>query len=204
MSEIVPGSVGPSASGPRLGPPVGRSDPGPGAAGRSTGSAVGFGGSDPITAGLLARYLVGRVVAARVSISLMLAAMILLAGAVALWLWGPHWVAVLVGLAALSVVAFRALVVAILRRVMGIGRLGPVEDTVRALVADTHGDLRRELRRIGLPATVIGMPLLMLRLLGRRRGATLARLRQFDVNRVVPRSRQDELHFLITSQLRRR
>jgi hypothetical protein len=94
--------------------------------------------------------------------------------------------------------------VAILRRIMGVGQLGPAEDKVRALVADTQGDLRRELRRIGLPATVFGMPLLMIRLIGRRRAATFARLKQFDVNRVVPRSRQDELHFVVTSQLRGR
>lgn len=193
MSEIVPGSVGPRASGER--PPT---------SGGGTEPDVGFGGSDPVTSGLLARYLVGRVVAARLSISLMFTALVLLAGAVALWVWGPHWVAVLVGLVALAVIAFRALVVAILRRIMGVGQLGPAEDKVRALVADTQGDMRRELRRIGLPATVFGMPLLLIRLIGRRRAATFTRLKQFDVNRVVPRSRQDELHFVVTSQLRRR
>jgi hypothetical protein len=191
MSEIVPGSVGPAGERP----PTSGGAPEP---------EVGFGGSDPLTAGLLARYLVGRVVAARVSVSLMITALILVAGAVALWLWGPHWLGILVGLAALVVIAFRALVVAILRRIMGVGQLGPAEDKVRELVADTQGDLRRELRRIGLPATVFGMPLLMIRLVGRRRAATFARLKQFDVNRVVPRSRQDELHFVVSSQLRRR
>lgn len=191
MSEIVPNSVGP----PGERPP----DSGGGAE-----PEVGFGGSNPLAAGLLARYLVGRVVAARVSISLLITAVVLLAGAVALWVWGPHWLAILIGLVALVVFAFRALVVAILRRIMGVGQLGPAEDKVRALVADTQGDLRRELRRIGLPATVLGMPLLMVRLVGRRRAATFARLKQFDVNRVVPRSRQDELHFVVTSQLRGR
>jgi hypothetical protein len=189
MSEIVPGSVGPGGERP---------------AGSGAEPEVGFGGTNPLAAGLLARYLVGRVVAARVSISLLITALILLAGAVALWVWGPHWLAILIGLIALAVFAFRALVVAILRRIMGVGQLGPAEDKVRALVADTQGDLRRELRRIGLPATVFGMPLLMIRLIGRRRAATFARLKQFDVNRVVPRSRQDELHFVVTSQLRGR
>lgn len=192
MSEIVPGSVGPAGPG----------DPtGPSGSGRDGGPEVGFGGSDPITAGLLARYLVGRVVAARVSVSLMVTALVILAGAVALWVWGPHWLAVLVGLVALAVVAFRALVMAILRRVMGVGRLGPVEEKVRALVGDTQGDLRRELRRIGLPATVFGMPFLLFRFLGRRRAETLTRLHEFDVNRVVPRSRQDELRFLVHNHL---
>ncbi len=198
MSEIVPGSVGPS------GDRSGASGERPATSGNGTSPEVGFGGSDPLTAGLLARYLVGRVVAARVSISLLLTALVLLAGAVALWVWGPHWVAILVGLVALAVLAFRAIVVAILRRIMGVGQLGPAEDKVRALVADTQGDMRRELRRIGLPATVFGMPLLLIRLLGRRRAATFARLKQFDINRVVPRSRQDEFNFVVASQLRRR
>ena len=189
MSEIVPGSVGPSGSGDQSGPS------------RDGGPEIGFGGSDPIAAGLLARYLVGRVIAARVSVSLMITALVILAGAVALWVWGPHWLAILVGLVALAVVAFRALVMAILRRVMGVGRLGPVEEKVRGLVGDTQGDLRRELRRIGLPATVFGMPFLILRFLGRRRAETLTRLHEFDVNRVVPRSRQDELQFLLHAHL---
>ena len=189
MSEIVPGSVG----------PAGPDDPT--GAGRDGGPEIGFGSSDPITAGLLARYLVGRVVAARVSVGLMITALVILAGAVALWLWGPHWLAILVGLVALAVVAFRALVMAILRRVMGVGRLGPVEAKVRALVGDTQGDLRRELRRIGLPATVFGLPFLIFRFVGRRRAETLTRLHEFDVNRVVPRSRQDELRFLVSTNL---
>lgn len=192
MSEIVPGSVGPGADRARV-HGSGRTPP-----------QVGFGTANPITAGLLARYLVGRVVAARVSAGLLIVALVVAGGAIAVWMWGPRWCAVLLGLFALAVVAFRALVVAILRRIMGVGRLGPVEGKVSGLVADTHGDLRRELRRIGLPATVFGMPLLLVRLLGRRRASTFSRLKAFDVNRVVPRSRQDELHFLVTSQLRQR
>ena len=191
MSEIVPGSAGPQGEG-RTHSPDGEP------------LQVGFASSDPITLGLLSRYLVGRVVAARVSLSLLIVAVVLLAGALALWEWGPRVLAVLVGLVALIVFAIRTLVVAILRRVMGVGQLGPVEDQLRGLVSDTQGDLRRELRRIGLPATVLGMPLLMVRILGKRRAATFARLQQFDLARVVPRSRQDELHFLVTSQLRRR
>lgn len=174
MSEIVPGSVGPE---------------------------IGFAGTDPVTGGLLARYLVGRVVAARVSMSLLITALVVLAGALVVWVWGPHWLAVLVGLLALVVLGFRALLVAILRRIMGVGRLGPAEGRVRALVSDTQGDLRRELRRIGLPATVFGMPLLMIRLLGRHRSATFAQLKRVDVNRVVSRSRQDELRLLVTARL---
>ena len=55
-----------------------------------------------------------------------------------------------------------------------------------------------ELRRIGLPGRVWTLPLLAVRLLGRRRrGETLERLRTFELERAVPRSRLDELHLLL-------
>jgi hypothetical protein len=57
--------------------------------------------------------------------------------------------------------------------------------------------VRTELRRIGLPSRRLTMPLLALRLLGRRRSETLRRLGTFDVERVVPESRLDELHLIV-------
>jgi hypothetical protein len=41
------------------------------------------------------------------------------------------------------------------------------------------------------------MPLLAVRLTGRRRTETLDRLRAFEVERAVPGSRVDELHMLL-------
>lgn len=163
---------------------------------------VGFvDGAHPLAATMLARYLVGRAIAARVSVGLMAIALAILAVAVLVWLIGPHWLAVLIGVVALVVLAFRALVMAVLRRLMAVGRLGAAEDRIQALVADTGGDLSRELRRIGLPGSAVGLPVLVLRLIGRRRGETLRRLQQFDVTRVVPRSRRDELAFVVRNDV---
>jgi hypothetical protein len=162
---------------------------------------VGFAPGSPLTMIMLARYLVGRAIAARLSVSLMVLALVLVAGAVALWIWVSHVLAILVGIVALMVLLFRALVMAILRRVLSVDRLGSAEAKVRSLVSDTSGDLRRELRRVGLPGSVLGMPLLMVRLIGRRRRATLAKLAQFEVTNVVPRSRLDELHFIVRNDV---
>jgi hypothetical protein len=77
------------------------------------------------------------------------------------------------------------------------------EQKLRALVADTRKDVARELRRLGLPSRTVTMPLLGVRLAGRRRGEALAKLRNFDVERVVPGGRLDELHLLLGSRARR-
>jgi signal transduction histidine kinase len=150
---------------------------------------------------MLARYLVGRALAARVSAMLWIAGAVLLAGAVALWIGRFHLLAVLVALLGLIVLGFRALVMLVLRKVMAVGRLGAAEQRITALVRDTGGDLRRELRRIGLPGSVFGMPLLVMRILGRRRAQTFDRMRRFDVTNVVPRSRRAELEFLVREEL---
>jgi len=64
-------------------------------------------------------------------------------------------------------------------------------------VSDTHGDVLRELRRLGLPSHLWTLPLLALRLAGRRRAETFERLRAFDIDRAVPKARLDELHLLL-------
>ena len=86
---------------------------------------------------------------------------------------------------------------AVLHRLTAVHRYSPLERRLRSLVTDTHRDVLRELRRIGLPGHTLTMPLLAARLAGRRRKETLARLRAFDVGRAVPRSRIDELHMLL-------
>jgi hypothetical protein len=79
-----------------------------------------------------------------------------------------------------------------------VGRFGRHEDRMNALVKATRGDVLRELRRLGLPGRSLTLPWLAVRLLGRRRNATLLRLRGFDIDRVVPPARVDELHLLWT------
>ena len=45
--------------------------------------------------------------------------------------------------------------------------------------------------------------ILAVRLAGRRRGEVLTRLRDFDVERVVPGPRLDDMHMLLDAQARR-
>jgi hypothetical protein len=66
------------------------------------------------------------------------------------------------------------------------------------LVRDTRRDVFAELRRIGLPSHQWTLPLLAARLIARRRrDETVARLRGFDIARVVPKARLDETVLLV-------
>lgn len=146
----------------------------------------------------LARYLVGRAIGESIGHSLLVVAFVVL-GLAAACEWGLRstFLAVVLVVLALTVLVVRAGLRAILRRLTGAGRYGPVETRLRELVSDTRGDVLRELRRIGLPSRTVTLPLLAVRLLGRRRGATLARLRAFELDRAVPKQRLDELHMLL-------
>jgi hypothetical protein len=85
----------------------------------------------------------------------------------------------------------------LLRRLTEADRYGQLETRLRALVSDTRGDVLRELRRVGLPSHTVTLPLLAIRLIGKRRKPTLARMREFDITRAVPKARLDELHMLL-------
>lgn len=146
----------------------------------------------------LARYLVGRAIGESVARTLLLVAVLLLALAAACQAWLElTFVTVLLVIVAVLVLLLRWVLHAVLRRLTAADRYGPIEARLRALVADTRADVLRELRRAGLPSHTVTLPLLGLRLVGRRRKATLARLRSFDINRAVPRARLDELHLLL-------
>jgi hypothetical protein len=152
----------------------------------------------PLSRWALARYLVGRAIGESVSRTLLIVALVLLALAAGLqWGVGVTAGAVLVALVALFVLGLRWLLRAVLRRLTAVATYGPAEARLRELVADTSADVLRELRRLGLPSHLLTLPLLAVRLAGRRRAATLERLRGFDVDRAVPRARLDELHLLL-------
>lgn len=152
----------------------------------------------PFSRWALARYLVGRAIGESVGHLLLLVALVVL-GLAAACQWGLRstFLAVLLAVLALTVLVVRAGLRAILRRLTEVDRYGPIEKRLRGLVADTRGDVLRELRRIGLPSHTITLPLLAVRLFGRKRRATLARLRAFDIERAVPKNRLDELHMLL-------
>jgi hypothetical protein len=155
----------------------------------------------PLSQWALARYLVGRALGESVGHTLLVVALAVL-GLAAACEWGLHstFLAVVVGLLAVMVLLVRAGLRTILRRLTETNRYGPVETRLRELVSDTRGDVLRELRRLGLPSHTVTLPLLAVRLIGRRRQATLARLRDFDIDRAVPKQRLDELHMLLGGQ----
>ena len=157
---------------------------------------------DPASRWALGRYLVGRALAVQVSRALLVLALLVAAFAVATYLGGLPVLAVLIGLVAVSVLGARAILGAILRRTTVPALAAGDEGRLRGLEADTRKDVGRELRRLGLPSRTLTMPLLAVRLAGRRRADVLARLRDFDVDRVVPAARLDDLHLLLRSQAR--
>lgn len=157
----------------------------------------------PASQWALARYLVGRAIGESVGTTLLLVAGVLFVLAVmAQWPLHLTLLVVLLVIAALLVLAVRVVLLAVLRRLTAADRYGPVEDQLRSLVSDTRSDVLHELRRIGLPSHLPTLPLLAVRLAGRRRMQTLTRLRSFDIDRAVPRSRVDELHLLLRQTIR--
>jgi len=145
----------------------------------------------------LGHYLIGRAILAYVDRALyLLALVIVIVAALAWWLVSP-WLGVPLLLVGLAVLVLRAITAALVRGLTGAGRFGPSEERLRTLVAETGGDVRREMRRIGLPSRPWTLPLLAVRLLGRRRSETIARMRQFRADNVVSGTRVDELHLLL-------
>lgn len=148
----------------------------------------------------LGRYLVGRVIIARINAGLMVTALVIIAIAVLVWWVGPHWLGILIGLLALPVLIVRTLVRWFIGRLTDAQTFGPAQAQVQRMVGDTGGDFRRELRRIGVPSSIVSFPLLLIRLMrASSRRTLLERIRAFDLTRVVPPSRVDELQMLITS-----
>jgi hypothetical protein len=155
----------------------------------------------PLSRWALARYLVGRAIGESVGSTLLIVALVLFAvAAVSQWVLHSTLLAVLIAIVAIGVLLIRAVLRAVLRRLTEADRYGPVETRLRALVSDTRADVLRELRRVGLPSHTITLPLLGIRLIGKRRTATLAKMREFDIARAVPKSRLDELHMLLGGQ----
>jgi|1185.fasta_scaffold252527_2 hypothetical protein len=152
----------------------------------------------PLSRWALARYLVGRAIGESVSRTLLVVALVLVALAAAgQWALRITFVTVLVSIVAVIVLLLRWVLRTVLRRLTAADYYGPIETRLRALVSDTHGDVLRELRRVGLPSHTLTLPLLALRLAGKRRKQTLERLRGLDIDRAVPKARLDELHLLL-------
>lgn len=152
----------------------------------------------PLSRWALARYLVGRAIGESVGGTLLVVALLMLGlAAVGQWVVHSTLLAVLLGIVAIGVLLIRGALRAVLRRLTEANRYGPVETRLRELVSDTRGDVLRELRRVRLPSHTLTLPVLAFRLVGKRREDTLVRLREFDIDRAVPKARLDELHMLL-------
>lgn len=145
----------------------------------------------------LGRYLVGRAVVAYLDRALYVLAILVLALGAAAWWFVSGWLGAPLVLIALAVLAVRALLATLLRGLTGPAQPGPADQRLNALVEQTRADVRRELRRIGLPSRPWTLPLLAMRLAGRRRAETFQKLREFRADNVVSASRVDELHLLL-------
>lgn len=146
----------------------------------------------------LARYIVGRVILERVSWGLLGIALVLLVLG-GLCEWGLHStaLAVVCVLLALTVLLMRAILRAVLRRLMAFDTFAPVEDRIKAILDGASQDIFAELRRVGLPSHAVTLPLLVPRLIGRKRRETMERIHAFEVEQAVPRARRDELYLVL-------
>ncbi|HEY8302067.1 MAG TPA: hypothetical protein VIG48_09220 [Jatrophihabitans sp.] len=154
----------------------------------------------------LGRYLVGRAITDSAGWALLLVGIVVLVlGALAEFASHLTFLAVVLVVLGLGVLVLRWALLATVRRLTGFERFGPLEGRMRALVDDTSSDVLRELRRIGLPGHLLTLTLLAFRFFGRRRRKdTVARLREFDTTRAVPRARLDEVHLLLREAFGRR
>ncbi|MGI8665467.1 MAG: hypothetical protein ACR2N4_05485 [Jatrophihabitans sp.] len=144
------------------------------------------------------RYLLTRALGRSVISTVQWSGISILLIAALCWFGGVKVLAVLVGLVALAVLLVRVLLSGIERRLTGSARLGPIEPRVDALVSKTRRGLRRELRRVGLPAAPWAPLLIALRLVRPlRRAKTLTALSRIELASVVPASQLDELHLLL-------
>ncbi|HST47895.1 hypothetical protein [Jatrophihabitans sp.] len=147
---------------------------------------------------VLRRYLLTRALGSSIINAVQWTGVAVLMLAVLSWLGELKLLAVLLGLLALVIFAVRGMLNALARRLSGASRLGPLEPRVAALVTRTRRDLRRELRRVGLPGSPWAPLLIAWRLVRPiRRVRTLDALRRIDLTKVVPPSQVDELQILL-------
>jgi hypothetical protein len=146
----------------------------------------------------LRRYLLTRALGSSIVSAVQWTGIAVLVLAVLSWVGGLKLLAVLLGVVALVILAVRGLLSGIVRRLSGSSRLGPLEPRVAALVTRTRKDLRRELRRVGLPGSPWAPLLIAWRLVRPiRRVRTMQSLSRIDLTKAVSPSQLDELQLLL-------
>jgi hypothetical protein len=156
--------------------------------------------ADELSQWALRRYLLARAIGASVIRTVYWLGIAVLVLAVLVWSAGVEWLAVLIGIAAIFILLFRALLSAIQRRISGVDAMGSAGPKVERLVGQTRKGIRAELRRVGLPSSPWGPTLIGLRLIRPvKRVETVGKLSKFDLSQVVPSSTLDELYLLLRS-----
>lgn len=135
---------------------------------------------------IVTRFLIGRIVADRLRKVLLASWFVALVGLIVLAVGQAFAGLVVVALGVLGVVA-RALTPRILERLLLASQFRPVAEELVTAVEGGKPNMRRELRRVGLPASGLGMPLLAWRLARSGRGSeSFRRLAQVRLDRVLP------------------
>ncbi|MHA3703056.1 hypothetical protein ACXR2U_12835 [Jatrophihabitans sp. YIM 134969] len=163
-----------------------------------TGEVGEFRRGDAASRWALARYLVARTIGdGAVRALLGVAVLFAVLTVVLAVLSAPVVLTVLCALVALGWFGGWRLARALWSRLSGGPALAPVRHELDRLVGETRPDVRRELRRLGLPAHPLAAFAFARRLGGRRRSETTAKMREFDVDRVVPADRVDRVVLLL-------
>lgn len=163
-----------------------------------TGEFSRLGPGDASSEGVLRRYLLVRALGRSLINAVQWSGLSILVIAVLCWLGGVKVLGVLIGLVAIFVLLLRAMLAAVERRLAGSEQLGEAGPRVNALVSKTRRGLRKELRRVGLPAAPWAPLLIVLRLIRPyRRIQTVHALAGIDLSAVVPAAQLDELHLLL-------
>ena len=149
------------------------------------------GGESGRRTSVILRYLLGLLAVENVRKLTRWAYVLPVAGALLL-LVRPRWIGAAVLVLGVLLVAARIGLVRALGRLSLPRRFRPVEDDLRAAVESGKANLRGELRRVGLPSAPWAVSLAVVRLArGGGRSESRSRLRDIEIDRVLPRAQLD-------------
>jgi hypothetical protein len=104
----------------------------------------------------------------------------------------PRWIGVAVIVLGVLLIVGRFVAVRLISRRTLPRRYRPVEDELRAAVEAGKANLRGELRRVGMPSSTLGLPRSVVQLgSSDSRRTSRSRLRDIEIDRVLPRAQLD-------------
>ena len=134
------------------------------------------------------RYVLGRLAVDQVRRLTRGAALLPLVG-LGLLAVQPRWIGAVLFVLGVAIMVMRRVTIRKLERLSLADRFRPVEDELRGAVEAGKASLRVELRRVALPSRSWQVPLFAMRLArGKVRAQAKAKLREVDVDRVLPRA----------------